>query len=158
MTIVTKHFCDQCGDEVDKDDPHDCPQDPANVAKKQEEFREWEAEYNRNKEAWEAWGSETLLKSCVPSVDSYPEETAVEGYCVLCVDQEDGSGYYPTSAVLFNPTWGQVALEFDRAIGYTRDFHHCFLEGLHALEKPEDISKYGSFGADVKFFEFATGS
>lgn len=54
------------------------------------------------------------------------------------------------SEILKYPTWLEVCLQFNNALHVTRDFHHCFLEGI------KDTGEYSSAG--IPIYSFLTGS
>lgn len=150
MTIITKFFCDQCEEDLPSAADavaHDCPESPENVEKRDAENEIWKARFELVNDAWEKWEETHPMKYCRPSIDFLPHETAVKGDCLLFGTDEDGERHY-TAHTLHNPTWGQVALEFDRIIRLTDDHHHCFLEGLDKVESDNVIDLY----------EFSTGS
>ncbi len=168
MAFIHRTFCEDCGAEVDdvfKHGPEVCPESEQNRKKRKADNDSWEKEYNRVSKAWEKWEKKNPLNHCIPSVSHLPNEIAVEGRCILVDDAE-----YPgelndhgepvadfRSGVLINPTWGEVALEFDKCIPTTGDYHHSFLEGLHQIKSKSELKKYNVAG-DVLVLQFSTGS
>jgi hypothetical protein len=155
MAFIHKTYCEDCGAEVQdifKHGPEVCPESPENAAKRKAEHAVWEKEYNRVSDAWNAWQDEQgNLEHAYPSVPKTPDEIAFEGKCVLVYEtdypgEEDYANF--ESPVLENPTWGDIARQFDQAIPMVGDFHHSFLEGLY---KQRD-------DGDVSVFKFCTGS
>lgn len=57
------------------------------------------------------------------------------------------------SDVVENPTWLDVALLANEAIGVTRDRTHCFLEGLKRMDDPHNPRD-----DDVKVYRLVMGS
>lgn len=137
-------------------------------ATRKAEFAEWEAEYDRIRDAWTEWAEAhpaNRLENCCPSVDHTPDEIAFTGPCILCdtadsywSEDDENSDYI--SPVLTGLTWGEVARQFDKAIKTTGDHHHCFLEGIY--ESPfESWPKYlHEIGVDegIAVLRFSSGS
>lgn len=120
------------------------------------ENKEWQTEFDRHTKLWADWVEKNApgIDHACPSVDHGPEEVAVHGDCFLHLPYDEfwtagpeGKAY--TSRQLTNPTWGQVLVEFEKAIKTTGDYHHSFLEGLEFPEEPE---------GEVPTIEFLTGS
>lgn len=66
---------------------------------------------------------------------------------------EDSKDY--RSEVMENPTWKQVFAAFKASIPVTRDYHHCFLEGIQRLV----LNKHPQKDLDgIPLYEFITGS
>lgn len=159
MPFVHKIVCTDCGQDVQDPQAHDCPESPEKVEQRRIENEKWEREYEAEKNAWEAWGEDDKLKSCRPSCGYHPTEVAFEGRCqVIYIADWSDRGHNFVSPVLENPTWGDVALQFDRAIPMVDDHHHVFLEGLHPLDISEWPEELGSPDADVTILHFSTGS
>jgi len=166
MGFIHKTFCEDCGAEVDdvfNHGPEVCSESPENDAKRKTEYAIWEKEFNRVNAAWEKWEDETgKLEHACPSVSQTPNEIAYEGKCLVIYfceyegEDADGEplGNY-ISKVLENPTWGDIAREFDKAIPRVDDFHHIFLEGLREINEVVDVTLPDN---SVKVFHFSTGS
>lgn len=143
MAFIHKTFCEDCGAEVAdifKHGPEVCPESPQNVKKRREDYAAFEIEYNRVSAAWKAWEAETgELKYAEPSVKHTPDEIAWQGKCCLLYETDYDNGELNDdfvsyrnfeSPVLEDPTWGDIARQFDKAIPIVGDFHHNFLEGV----------------------------
>lgn len=165
MPFKTVHFCTMCDEEVAPNDmlKHeqvDCSHLPQNVAKAEAEHAAWEKRWNEIKDAWDAWQekreeAKRPIINAIPSVDYKPRSVAYVGKCVLVDFNEDDEPV--VSKVLTNPTWGTVLVEFDKAIFFTEDTHHCFLEGLQPVRRsrlPKDIRP----DVDVQILHYCTGS
>jgi len=131
---------------------HDCPNDPMKDPVKRAEAEEWEARFEATTKMWEDWVEENAphIKTAYPSIDNHPDEIAFHGQCFLHLPHDGfwGEGEAYTSRNYTNPTWGEVLIEFEKAIIQTGDYHHSFLEGLNLSKKV----------CSVQILEFSTGS
>jgi hypothetical protein len=179
MTFIHKIFCDQCNEEVADIFKHDCPESPENVAKREEASRLWEEAYSRmranwdeaNKlwaEAysrmsanWDEWedGLDCALDYARPPIMEQLHDVAIKGPCVVVSLADRGSGIDYIGPEFVNPTWATLTLVLEKAIRVTRDIHHCFLEGVIAVERedlPRAVRKQITSSADIYLLE--TGS
>lgn len=161
MAFTTEYRCTDCDQLVGTNiRDHDCPDDPMKDPVKIAAAEEWEREFERNNAAWEAF-QDTLDSELVaiPSVKQYPEEIAFEGRCVV-IDTgdnfwgEDECGNF-VSDVLDRPTWGDMLIQFDKAINTTQDFHHSFMEGVGEVD---EVPEWVDVDDDVTVLKFHTGS
>jgi hypothetical protein len=92
------------------------------------------------------------------------DDVAVEGPVILVqasdYDEDDAQADFDDepygdfeSEVLESPTWLTVAVEFNKAVQRTGDYHHSFLEGVYLDKKATEAR-----GDGVKVVRFATGS
>ena len=149
MPLELIYRCTLCGTIVKHAwDNHECTEDPATKAKREAESKAWLDKYNAQQEVWEEWELRTgELENAIASVDGLPDEVAVKGQCRFVATGDEKS---VKTRVFTNPTWGQLMRAFDKTIPQTKDYHHCFLEGVELLG-PSDQE-------EVSVYEFVTGS
>jgi hypothetical protein len=129
---------------------------------KKAEFDEWQEEFDRVNNAWGEYQRKLGgYQYATPSVSVTPDVLAHSGRCIVYDVGDEGQTY--VSNVLTNPTWGDICDEFEQAIEITKDYHHCYLEGLRALtvsEWPEWVYNITSDGKhdDLVVYKFSTGS
>ena len=133
MPFKMIYRCTDCGQDVDDIYNHDCPNP-------------------HHDKVWEDWIKENAphIETVCPSVPNHPDEIAFHGQCFLHLPYDEfwGDGEPYTSRNYTNPTWGEVLIEFEKAIIQTGDYHHSFLEGLNLSKKV----------CSVPYVEFSTGS
>ena len=107
----------------------------------------------------EAGQESRVIYSAYPlSEDRFPvnnlNEVAIHGECVLvmpadfCFGGEESKDY--RSDVVKDPTWKDLAILVNEAIGIVGDGHHCFFEGVGEVK--------GRTHGDVPVYEFYMGS
>jgi len=115
------------------------------IPKREAENKEWEDEYVNyfgDNGVWQEWEKTNKLRCAIPSIYHEPSEIAIVGEVRFVMFS------YPSpyrSLLYNNPTWGDIVLEFDKAIEHCKDFDHCYLEGIEPSGIPGE-------------FEFLAGS
>lgn len=164
MAFITQTICTQCRQKVDKADllthEQDCPESPENQKKRAVENAALQKRTDELDACWNKWQKKRekgrrRIMHAIPSIDYKPLNCAHKGKCILVDFDEELQCY--TSKVLTNPTWGTVLAELDKAIFFTRDTHHCFLEGIYPIKR-EHLPPGLQPAKGVAILQFETGS
>ncbi len=157
--------CTDCESIVDNVKNHDCPKDPMKDPVKRAAAKAWEAEFDRKTKVWDDWQEVNApdIEYARPSVNSNPTYIAFQGKCVIFglggeFWDEDGEDF--VTNVLNNPTWGDVLIEFEKAIHTIKDTHHRFLEGLYPVDIKDwpNVVRKAVSDPNVTVLRFSTGS